>query len=116
MGLTPFHEKYLFSCFRMGRIVFPQLLFGTSPFFGAGQFKERSIRYYREFYLNPQNIGPVQSWVRSVLWCCPVLGWVDIGFPELCVELRVRVSYQDDLEDVLEAFGAPVHPLVFTTF
>lgn len=41
---------------------------------------------------------------------------MNIGFPELFVELWVRVSDQDDLEDVLQSFRAPVHPLMFAAF
>ena len=41
---------------------------------------------------------------------------MDIGFPELFVELWIRVSYKDDLEYVLEAFCAPVHPFGFAAF
>ena len=34
----------------------PQILLGTSPFIGAGQFGERAFLYYSLFYENPANI------------------------------------------------------------
>jgi hypothetical protein len=56
MSSTSFLDNYGFGCFSINGIKFPRLLFGTSPFFGAGQFGDRSVRYFREFYLNPQKI------------------------------------------------------------
>jgi len=56
MSSTSFLDNYGFGCFSIKGIKFPRLLFGTSPFFGAGQFGDRSARYFREFYLNPQSI------------------------------------------------------------
>lgn len=56
MGSTSFLDNYAFGCFSIKGIKFPRLLFGTSPFFGAGQFSDRSDGYFREFYLNPQKI------------------------------------------------------------
>jgi len=56
MGFANYRERYAFGCFSIGDLDFPRLLFGTSPFFGAGQFGDRSMRYYHNFYLNPQNI------------------------------------------------------------
>lgn len=51
-----FYKKYLLDSFQIGKVKFPKVLFGSSPFFGAGQFKERSMIYYHKFYLNPPNI------------------------------------------------------------
>lgn len=34
----------------------PRVMLGTSPFLGAGQFGPRARSYYRQFYLNPENI------------------------------------------------------------
>ncbi|MHC1566384.1 MAG: aldo-keto reductase family protein [Candidatus Syntropharchaeia archaeon] len=34
----------------------PRILFGTSPFIGAGQFGERTFEYRRRFYGNPENM------------------------------------------------------------
>lgn len=56
MGSACFYDKYAFGLFQVGGVKFPRLLFGTSPFIGAGQFGERAMRYYLEFYLNPRNI------------------------------------------------------------
>ncbi len=54
--MNNFYDRYLFENFEIGNIKFPRILFGSSPFFGAGQFKNKSIIYYNQFYLNPQNI------------------------------------------------------------
>jgi hypothetical protein len=51
-----YSKKYLFDSFQIGEVEFPKVLFGSSPFFGAGQFKERSMIYHHKFYLNPPNI------------------------------------------------------------
>lgn len=56
MNSIGFHDRYAFGSFQVGDVRFPRLLFGTSPFIGAGQFGGRSMRYYLDFYLNPQNI------------------------------------------------------------
>lgn len=56
MSSTSFLDNYSFGYFSVKGIKFPRLLFGTSPFFGAGQFRDRSVGYFREFYLNPQNM------------------------------------------------------------
>lgn len=37
----------------------PQLMVGTSPFIGAGQFGARSLRYLREFYGKPWKVAEV---------------------------------------------------------
>lgn len=41
----------------------PPLLLGCSPFIGAGQFGFKSILYYQNFYLNPENM--VRLFLRS---------------------------------------------------
>ena len=61
MSLTNFHKKYLFDYFQIRKVKFPRVLFGTSPFFGAGQFMDRSTMYYQKFYLNPKNM----TWLYS---------------------------------------------------
>jgi len=37
--------------------VLPAISLGTSPFIGAGQFGERASQYYRQFYLQPENMS-----------------------------------------------------------
>ena len=49
-------KSYKFGHFLINDIEIPRVFFGTSPFFGAGQFKERSTRYYQKFYLTPKNM------------------------------------------------------------
>ena len=46
----------------------PKVFLGTSPFIGAGQFGEKSVEYYRKFYLHPENITRiiVKSWDLGV--------------------------------------------------
>jgi hypothetical protein len=60
-----FYKKYLLDSFQIGKVKFPKVLFGSSPFFGAGQFKERSMIYHNKFYLNPPNI--TQLYQESIL-------------------------------------------------
>jgi len=60
-----FYKKYLLDSFEIGKVKFPKVLFGSSPFFGAGQFKERSMIYHDKFYLNPPNI--TQLYQESIL-------------------------------------------------
>lgn len=60
-----FYKKYLFESLQIGKLKFPKVLFGSSPFFGAGQFKERSMIYHNKFYLNPPNI--TQLYQESIL-------------------------------------------------
>ena len=54
--MASFYDAYAFGYFSVGDVRFPRVLFGTFPFFGAGQFRDRAMSYYRQFYLNPQNI------------------------------------------------------------
>ncbi|MEM2122565.1 MAG: hypothetical protein QXE79_02900, partial [Candidatus Bathyarchaeia archaeon] len=61
MDLACFYDRYAFGFFLVRDIRFPRLLFGTSPFVGAGQFGERAVRYYLKFYLNPGNITRLYS-------------------------------------------------------
>ncbi|KYH38610.1 MAG: hypothetical protein AYL30_003870 [Candidatus Hecatellales archaeon B24] len=37
----------------------PKLMLGTSPFLAAGQFGYKSLEYYRQFYLKPENIAEI---------------------------------------------------------
>lgn len=50
-------KNYKFGHFLIDGIEIPRVFFGTSPFFGAGQFKEKSTRYYQKFYLTPKNMA-----------------------------------------------------------
>lgn len=36
---SSFHKKYLFDCFQIGKVEFPKVLFGSSPFVGQGSLK-----------------------------------------------------------------------------
>jgi predicted aldo/keto reductase-like oxidoreductase len=50
-------EDYRYGLVSLNRSTkIPKLLFGTSPFIGAGQFGSKSAYYYQQFYLNPVNI------------------------------------------------------------
>jgi len=65
MSLASFYDNYSFGYFSIGDFEFPRLMFGTSPFFGAGQFGDKATQYYHDFYLNPQNITGLYS--QSIL-------------------------------------------------
>jgi len=41
---------------QIGKAKIPQILLGSSPFIGAGQFGSRASFYYYHFYRNPKNI------------------------------------------------------------
>lgn len=64
-------------------IVIPRVWLGTSPFFGASQFGERAEEYYRQFYLNPDNMLAIME--RAVQ-----LGWGIQSFilPNLVAAIR----------------------------
>jgi len=54
--MKEFADAYAFGTLDIDGEEFPKVLFGTSPFMGAGQFGAKSYLYYRQFHENPKNI------------------------------------------------------------
>lgn len=60
-----FLSAYKFGTFKIAGVEIPKVLFGTSPFMGAGQFGAKAALYYSKFY-NPDNIKCINLGVNAV--------------------------------------------------
>lgn len=87
----------------------PQILLGTSPFIGAGQFGVRAFLYYSQFYEHPENIVTIFSkavdlGVRGVqlLPFPPIVKAVKTVERDLALELTIvgSVRSEDPYRDI----------------
>ncbi len=96
--MASFYDAYAFGYFSVGDVRFPRVLFGTSPFFGAGQFRDRAMSYYRQFYLNPQNITRLYGRAIS-----QGLNSIHVPSDPVIVEAIIRAVEQSGVESFVLA-------------
>ena len=57
--MKPFQEHSQTPLIKVGKTILPSVLIGTSPFLGAGQFKEKAYTYREKFLNHPKKMAEI---------------------------------------------------------
>lgn len=83
----------------------PAVSLGTSPFLGAGQFGRRGQDYYRNFYLQPENM--ISSIIKAYLAPINSLGLFMGPTPRKAIEMMEQTDKVIIAKKVLAAGKLP---------
>jgi len=83
--MKPFQEHSQTPTITVGKTILPSVLIGTSPFFGAGQFKEKAYHYREKFLNQPEKMAEI--FIEAVKLGIPAVQL--IPFPTIVEALEI---------------------------